>query len=390
MKKIIFSLVFVILTSLLFSADLTETGNGEFLFLTNVSEPDLDYPYWKGVKFNGDRDCVIIRYGADRREISKISVGGKSDDSFVSLCQFGNYYYVVGTAFRESLGTGDFKALNSKGMRDCILAKFDRNLKLVKCINFGTEGYNFPTDIAADREGNIFVTGRIFSNTSDSQCAFIAKFGTDLKTKAFAKFRGSFAKQGDAYSTEFSSCIVNDDKILVCGTVSDDMNALGIVAEYTKDLKMVFKKSIKEPYFAVLQSIKENRSGFSVSGYAMKDDCPIGYYALLDSSYDVVFSKTYVSYTIENPKYPAYCYMPKVLKNFYVWGNGGLYKGNGDYDGEMEHQFICDFSSSSPKNKIILPENTVSSCITGKNEIISAVFNRDLDSYSLIKTKFMN
>lgn len=388
MKKILILLFLLFLSSFLYASDFIETSDGAYLYLSHMSQMDMDYPYWKGVDFKGDNDGVIIRFGSNLKEKNKISIGGKSDDSLYSVCQCGNYYYVIGTAYKNSIGTGDFKGLKSKGVRDSILVKLDRNLKIVKCINFGTEGYNFPTEIVADKNGDIYVVGRIFSDVEEGaqQCAFIAKFSGDLKNKGFVKFRGSFSKPEDAYSTEFSSCIISDGKIVVCGSVGDGINSLGIVLQYNKDLKLVSKKSLKEKYFISLSSIKQNKNNYSICGYAMKDDYPIGYYTLLDSDFDVLFSKTFVSYTIEKPKYPAYCYLPKVLKDSYVWGYGGLYKGNGDYDDEMYHQFIYDFSAAN--HKYVLPDHTVSSCITEKNETVNVVFDGETDFYYLVKSKF--
>lgn len=128
----------------------------------------------KSLQSQGDTDGYLIKYSANGDPIWVAQVAGDAHDDAraVTLDKSGNIY--LAGHFSSTANFGGVR-LTSAGAKDIFLARYDQSGHVLWLRRAGGSGDDIATGVAADGEGNIYVTGS-FSLTAD--------FGTTNLTSA--------------------------------------------------------------------------------------------------------------------------------------------------------------------------------------------------------------
>ena len=402
MKKCYLFFLLIFLSSFVFADNLINTSDGRFLFITSVGKYDLTFPAWKDFDAKGDADGALILFDKNKI-VKKVSIGGVSDDNFydVCRCEYDGCFYAIGSAYCDSIGTGDFRELKKKGKRDCIIAKFDKNLKLLKTVNFGfgPDAYNFVNDILIGKKGEIYVCGRVYSE-SGKQDAFAVNFNTDLKALNYVKCKGDYLNG----SAQFDSMIFNDKgNIIFCGSESkaDDFSpANSFVTEFDKNLKKMVKweNMVYKDKSLILSSIERDGANYVMSGYVIEDEeYTVACLCKKNTDTGKYTVQTFVPDLDYNGRLPLCSNFIKTEKKdrIVIFGYGNVYMGNGDYEDTYYRDFALVYSDrENIKNykSVFLPKNSAVSMYSGNNTekyiVFSVVLDRETGEYRLVRTEF--
>ncbi len=128
-----------------------------------------------GRNWNGKKDVFISKWLSDGQNVWNNQIGTDEDDiaTDVAVDPEGNIFV---TGYTE----GRFPGNNRHGKKDILLAKFDRNGTHLWTKQWGGdwEWNNKGKGVAADNEGNVYVTGkRYYANIGET--VFVSKFNTD-------------------------------------------------------------------------------------------------------------------------------------------------------------------------------------------------------------------
>lgn len=117
--------------------------------------------------------------------------GGVSDDAITSLAiQDDNRFFYV-TGFYDNNATFDNKTVNSNGVKDIFLAKYDLDGNLFGVVSAGGFGQDSATGVCVDPLNNAYITGTCFQTAqfgninpnmpiADAPYCFIAKYPENL------------------------------------------------------------------------------------------------------------------------------------------------------------------------------------------------------------------
>ncbi len=394
MRKLSLILVLILCVVSIYANEMIETKKGNFIYGVNVTEFDLDKPIWADIKsdFKGDTDIYLVEFNPSGEVQRRVLFGGKGEECIVKLLEDkeGNIY-ILGTAWEETFGTGDFKGLKTNGNRDCFFAKLNDELKVVKVVNFGTKDYDFAQDFILTDTG-LCVVGRTF-NADNTELAFIILFDKEFKITSQKEFKGSFSKPGDAASTSFAAVCLSDSGNYVCcgsaATESESDASIGIVVEFDKKLDIVRKTSIKDSILSfTLQSIVANEEGYLVSGNANPWEAPVGFFTAFSKDFEIINRCTYAPSSPSEGEYYVYCYISDIFKTtpIVAVGAAGEYKGNGDYEDDFFHHFYIPYDKELKTSNVVkLPKGTVVTTNTKNNSLMSVVEGKD--KFTLVETK---
>ena len=394
MKKLCLVLSFIILTACIYANEMIETQKGNFIYGVNVTEFDLERPIWSDIKsdFKGDTDIYLVEFNPQGEVQRKVLFGGAGEECIVKLLEDKDgYIYLIGTAWEETFGSGDFAKLKSHGNRDCFIAKLNSELKTLKVVNFGTKDYDFTEDFILTDKG-FCVVGRTFYS-DNTEVAFVRLFDKDLNTQAQTEFKGSFNKPGDATATSFASvCLSDTGNYVCCGSASTESESdatIGILVEFDKNLEIVRKASIKEgPLSFTLHKVMTNEEGYLVAGNATPSETPVGFFTAFTKDFDFINRLTYTPESPSQGEYFVYCSFQNILKTtpIVVVGFAGEYKGNGDYEDDFFHNFYIPYDKELKiKNVVKLPKDTSATINTKNNTLMSVV--EEKDKFKLVETK---
>ncbi len=124
-------------------------------------------------------DFVLLKYDKDGNLIFAKNYGSNSNDVAmgIALDQFGNIYATGFFANTISFGT---ISLNSYGLTDSYLAKFDNNGLPIWAINSGGSSYDAGTGIAVDKYNHVFHTGYFSASANFSGITLTSSGGDDV------------------------------------------------------------------------------------------------------------------------------------------------------------------------------------------------------------------
>ena len=174
---------------------------GNFRGVANIGENQINS--------NGESDIFIIQYSPNGDYLWGKFLSGFYEDSGNDICVDSDDNIIVIGYYDQFLGIGN-STLVSKGGKDFLLAKYDKNGNFLWRINHGSSQNDIATSIACDQDNNIFIGGE-FSGTinfgsfnlsaNGSLNTFIAKYD---KTGAFkwAKAFGSTDNTANLASVE--------------------------------------------------------------------------------------------------------------------------------------------------------------------------------------------
>ncbi|MBC6426777.1 MAG: cadherin domain-containing protein [Ekhidna sp.] len=123
---------------------------------------DMDGDGTNELTSKGERDGYVIKFDSDGSLLAAFNIGGSSDDRGIGIVADGEGNVWTTGFFQGSIdmdgdGTNE---LTSKGDRDSYVIKFDRNGSLLKALTIGGSGDDRGIAIAAEGNGNVWVTGR--------------------------------------------------------------------------------------------------------------------------------------------------------------------------------------------------------------------------------------
>ncbi|MBC6456281.1 MAG: hypothetical protein GDA43_26560, partial [Hormoscilla sp. SP5CHS1] len=122
---------------------------------------DMDGDGTNELTSKGDRDSYVIKFDSDGNLLKALTIGGSGDDRGIAIAAEGNGNVWVTGRFQESIDIdGDgTNDLTGKGDNDAYVARFDRNGNLLAAFTIGGSGDDRGIGIAADSNGNAWATG---------------------------------------------------------------------------------------------------------------------------------------------------------------------------------------------------------------------------------------
>ena len=163
MKKIVFLLILLLIGSCVFSNGLIQIKDNSFVWVGGASNfADIDF-FGNLDILKGEGDAYIMKYSSDLKKTAERLVVGDAYEYFTDVCEDRDgYIYAVGDVQFASIGTGDFKGLKGHGQQDMFVAKFDKDLNLIKILLLGGPSEDYSNDIIASRNGFVYVVGRTY------------------------------------------------------------------------------------------------------------------------------------------------------------------------------------------------------------------------------------
>ncbi len=321
MKKIFLFIVIILLSQVAFSNSLIEINDGNLIWAGSASNfADIDF-FGNLDKLKGEGDAYAIKYNSDIEKVADILVAGDAYEYFTSVCEGRDgYIYAVGDVQYDSIGTGDFKGLKGHGQQDMFVAKFDKNLNLVKIMLLGGPGTDYSNDIIASKNGFVYVIGRTYDK-SDVCSGVIYKIFEDEMTMINASyFKGSFKTAEDALFTNFTKIIeTNAGKFVIIGCINSSDGPGGInrniALMYNSDLNIMTKNSFKnlEGNSALYDIIEREEGGYYIVGNKGVDFNCQGYLFSVDK--DLKFEKGYEYKSLDGQgKKAAMTFLNSIIK----------------------------------------------------------------------------
>ncbi len=167
---------------------------------------------------NGGTDIFIVKYGPDKKLVWAVKEGGRKNDAGFGLCldDLGNICITGYFSNTASFGFGSAHPIN-RGGYDIFITKYGPSGNLLWVKRQGGSGFDAGYDIAADKSGNVFVTG-FFSDTLTiagvqhvsvgRRDAFVAKYDKNGNFIWFKQGGGAKDDYGDSISIDSAGNIV--------------------------------------------------------------------------------------------------------------------------------------------------------------------------------------
>lgn len=115
----------------------------------------------------GDWDAAIVKYDKDLNFLGIQTIGGTNWERFWNISQDpSGDYVVVGDSTSDLSAYSSYGASANKGYTDGTVAKFDKNLNLLKMITLGGTDDEFLFALTIDKSGNYVVGGSSASDLS--------------------------------------------------------------------------------------------------------------------------------------------------------------------------------------------------------------------------------
>ncbi|MBQ7256425.1 MAG: SBBP repeat-containing protein [Abditibacteriota bacterium] len=310
MKKIVFLLILLLIGSCVFSNGLIQIKDNSFVWAGGASNfADIDF-FGNLDILKGEGDAYIMKYSSDLKKTAERLVVGDAYEYFTDVCEDRDgYIYAVGDVQFASIGTGDFKGLKGHGQQDMFVAKFDKDLNLIKILLLGGPSEDYSNDIIASRNGFVYVVGRTYDERGVCSGVIYKIFEDNMSMTNASYFKGSFKTAEDAKFTNFTKIIEsNASKLIVLGNINSsdgpDGVSRNIIMMYNSDLNIMTKNSFKElDGNSNLQNIIERENGgyYIVGNKGVDFDCS-GYLFSVDKDLKFVSGYSYRSYDADNKK----------------------------------------------------------------------------------------
>ena len=299
MKNLVLILSLLLICSCVFSDGLIETMDSSIVWAGSASNyADIDF-FGNLDKLKGEGDAYAIKWTADLEKIASVLVAGDAYEYFTDVCEDrdGNIY-AVGDVQYDSIGTGHFKGLKPHGGQDMFVAKFDKNLGLVKIMLLGGAYADYSNGIIASKNGFVYVIGRTYDKNDVCSGVIYKIFEDDMTMINAAYFKGSFKTAEDALFTNFTKIIetkANKFVIIGCINTSDGPDGVNknIILMYNSELNIMTKNSFKDldGNSALQDIVQRDEGGYYIVGNKGVDyDCQ-GYLFSVDK--DLKFEKSW-------------------------------------------------------------------------------------------------
>ena len=325
MKKLLFSLLLIILSFPIFASRLLVAGDNLIYALTIDSSlrGTGDFVELKG---DGLCDGVLVKYDKDLTFKKMVSSACANQVGFYDAA-YDKKGYVVVLAFAEegAFGSGILKDLKPIGGTDIVVIKYDMDLNIVNIKNIGSKKDDWGNRIIISDKGQYIVAGR---QTQKSRTeGVLYSLSDNLELIKSATFAGSFEKPFDSEYTNFNNVIeTKNGGYAVCGLTAyvngENINSnRGLIVVFDENLIVKKKASFgsNTEWITLCDLIEKPEGGFITIG-STGGDVERG--VLLDLNKNLI--KTDVKFhspTLRGEK-PNY----NILKSIQPFmGNGGGY-----------------------------------------------------------------
>lgn len=138
------------------------------IYITGYTKSS-NFPVTPGAHFNfgiGLRDCYFSQFSQKGSLVYSTLFGGTENDygEGIAVDSSLNIYIVGSSSSIDYPVTPGCLQKNMKGTGDATVTKFDKNKQLLWSSYFGSFGFDYSTEIIADRMNNVVITGRTFGN----------------------------------------------------------------------------------------------------------------------------------------------------------------------------------------------------------------------------------
>ncbi len=204
---------------------------------------------------NGSYDIYLVKYnssgavqwarraGSNNAEISTSVFVDKNNDVLIT----GNFY-----SNSVTFGSVTISNSNTNGTSDIFLAKYDSNGNVLWVKKSGGSGDDLSKGVAADANGNVFITGQFKSHVFDFGTSSVSNIASDSSDVFIAKYDSNGNEvwvlnaggNNNAYAT--SICADGNSNIFVCGYFKSQNIAFGnsIVTNLSADSSDIFVTKI--------------------------------------------------------------------------------------------------------------------------------------------------
>jgi hypothetical protein len=156
------------------------------------------------LKNYGDLDFFIVKYDSEGNVKWAKSAGGKDQESSRSIIvdNYG-FAYVIGSFISDTIFFGKFQLYHELGL-GLFIIKYDTNGNEIWAQSFNSRSNIFDSDIALDKNGDIYVSGGFGGSISFDTIALSSSGKTDvfyykIDTSGHVKWGESFGGENDDY-----------------------------------------------------------------------------------------------------------------------------------------------------------------------------------------------
>ena len=219
-------------------------------------------------------DAYLIKCDANLNVIKQVRIhlDGSGDKTVIGLTvdQNGNLFVI-----------GYFKPINET-IHDSFLIKFDANLNNIgeKTFESGTDGYLQFTAIAVDVDGNIYISGTVYSGSNNG---LIFKLDNDLNV-----LRQYSYSPTSAIHDNFQDIVIDaDGNVYVCGKT--ETFSKGLIMKLDSDLSIVKQVIISNTDNTWLYGLRlDSQNNVIVCGRHQSDGDINGIIVKLDSNLNII------------------------------------------------------------------------------------------------------
>lgn len=226
----------------------------------------IDDGTFEGLDLKGASDALIVKYNLDGTVAWQVSFGGSENDRFDDVIAVEDGYIGIGM-----ISSDDIVGMNTEGMFDATIVKFDLDGSIAWAHNYGgTETEEFFA--LSEVEDGYIVVG--YTQSEDIvgitnigyMDALIVKYNLD-GTVAWQK------NYGGTRADMFHSIIVEEDGFVVAGSISPGVEGLevqgqydAVIIKYDFDGDIIWQKGYGSTTDESFQSLTKVSNGYIAAG----------------------------------------------------------------------------------------------------------------------------
>lgn len=148
---------------------ITKISDGNYIAAGYSTSASFDTDDFVGVVGKGLNDATIVKFDDNNNVIWAKNFGGEGDDVFTSVAATADGGFVaVGYSSAASFNTGDLLGVTGKGSIDAIVVKFNANGTVIWKKNFGGSDDDYFNGVTVKKKGDVIAVGYSYDGSFEN------------------------------------------------------------------------------------------------------------------------------------------------------------------------------------------------------------------------------